>query len=78
MWWHRFLAETRQVTPLGGVVKIDETFLPKAPEGGRHLRECRPPRKHSGLMLGDIETGSDVSATACGRAEVCHSHGVSI
>ena len=48
-WRHRFLAETRELAPLGGVVEMDETFFAESAKGDRTLRARRPPRKRGGL-----------------------------
>ena len=49
LWRHRFLAETRELAPLRGVVEMDETFFAQSAKGDRTLRARRPPRKRGGL-----------------------------
>ena len=49
LWRHRFLAETRELAPLGGVVEMDETFFAESAKGDRRLRARRPARKRGGL-----------------------------
>ena len=47
-WRHRFLAETRELAWLGGVVEKEETFFAESANGDRHLRARRPLRKRGG------------------------------
>ena len=49
LWRHRFLAETRELAPFGGVVEMDETFFVESARGDRLVRARRPPRKRGGL-----------------------------
>lgn len=47
LWRRRFLAETRDLAPLRGVVEMDETFFAESAKGDRRLRARRPPGKRS-------------------------------
>ena len=67
LWRHRFLAETRELAPLQGVVEMDETFFAESAKGDRRLRARRPPRKRGGLKRRGLSHAQQPVMTAMAR-----------